>query len=298
MGGAPEARPRIVDGRVGFQALGALYASSVRRLSAEPGLRASLTRIAVGGIVVSVVGGAVIAHGASPPDTGWALIAGAIWWFLTTAVLVGGTDLLVTPEHRRINGYGVPNALTALRAYTCLPLILCAALPLGGDTGLYLWCAIGMPAGLLDFVDGYIARRVGPITELGKALDPLGDAVFFGMAAVGNVLVGIIPIWLGAIMLLRYSGPLLATPVVFLLRRRPELVHTEWGRRNTLATGLVLFVGMIIRLTGHGTTPTAIVLGIPLLVTTTLLHFATLWRRVMEAPTVRPRRRDLRGDGA
>src|SRR4029077_13911903 len=181
--------------------------------------------------------------------------------------------------------------LTALRAWSCLPLFLCATVSLPDDTGLILWCSIGGPVGLLDMVDGYIARRVGPITELGRALDPAGDALFFAMAAVGCQRLGIVPGWLTGLLLFRYLGPLLGTPIVFLARRRPELSFTEWGRRNTLYTGVVLFTLMWVRIAHGPVDAVALALGIPLLATTTLLHFVALARRAWEAPVVREPRR-------
>jgi hypothetical protein len=92
-------------------------------------------------------------------------------------------------------------------------------------------------------------------------------------------------------LLVRYLGPLLGTPFVFLARRRPELSFTEWGRRNTLLTGVVLFTLMWVRIF-HGPVDTvALIIGIPLLATTTVLHFVALARRAWEAPVVREPRR-------
>lgn len=216
------------------------------------------------------------------------------WWLLVTLILVGGISLLETPDGRRINYYGWPNGLSALRAWSCLPLLLCAGLPLEGNRSLVLYIVIGAPVGMLDFVDGWIARRFGPVTRLGQALDPAGDALFFSMAAIGSFLVGIIPPWLAALVLLRYLGPLLATPIVFLARRRPQLVYTDWGRRNTLLFGVVLFACMVTKISGGSVEVVSLVLGIPLLATTTALHFAMLARRAYDAPIVRPTRRERR----
>ena len=220
------------------------------------------------------------------------------WWLLVTAILVGGVSLLETPDGRRVNYYGWPNGLSAMRAWSCLPLLLCAGLPLGGQRSLVLYIVIGGPVGMLDFVDGWIARRFGPVTRLGQALDPAGDALFVSMAALGSVLVGIIPVWLAVLMLLRYLGPLLATPIVFLARRRPQLVYTDWGRRNTLLFGVVLFACMVVRVSGGPVDVVALALGIPLLATTTALHFVMLGRRAFDAPVVRPPRRERRSAGA
>jgi cardiolipin synthase len=213
------------------------------------------------------------------------LALGALgWWAAASLFLVGGAPLLRTPDGTRVDGYGIPNGLSAIRAWLCFPLIVCATLSLPGSLGLYLWCSVGGSTGMLDFVDGYIARRFGPVTALGKAIDPATDSVFFAMAAVGNWLLGIAPGWLAAGILVRYLGPLLATPFVFLAGKRPELVHTEWGRLNTAGIGLVLFILMLVRLWGGPVNTVALIVALPLLLPTLVLHSLALVRRTADAP--------------
>jgi phosphatidylglycerophosphate synthase len=215
------------------------------------------------------------------------LVAGALAvWALVSVVLAAGAPLLRTPDGTRIDRYGVPNGLSAIRAWLCFPLILCATLSLPGSIGLYLWCSVGGSTGMLDFVDGYIARRFGPVTALGKAIDPAMDSVFFAMAAVGSWLLGIAPGWLAAGILIRYIFPLLATPFIFLAGKRPELVHTVWGRRNTAGIGLVFFILMIVRLSGGPVNTVALILAPPLLLPTLALHTLALVRRTVDAPSV------------
>jgi cardiolipin synthase (CMP-forming) len=205
-------------------------------------------------------------------------------WAVVSLFLVFGAPLLLTPDGVRVDRYGVPNGLTAIRAWVCFPLVVCAAVSLPGSLGLYLWCSVGGSTGMLDFVDGYVARRVGPVTALGKAMDPAMDAVFFGMGGVGSWLLGISPGWLAAGILVRYMGPFVATPFVFLAGKRPELVHTVWGRRNTAAIGLVLFVLMIVRLSGGPVNTVALVIAPLLLVPTFVLHSVALVHRTVDAP--------------
>jgi phosphatidylglycerophosphate synthase len=217
---------------------------------------------------------------------GWAAAAllALVWWLLISAVMAAGAALLVDPAGRAVNRYGLPNGLTALRAWLCLPLLLVTTWSLPGRLGLILWVFVGGSVGMLDAADGWAARRFGPLTQLGKAMDPAMDALYFSVAAVGNIVLGIITWWLAVLILVRYLGPLLLTPVVFLLRRRPELVRTDWGRRNTILTGVVLLVCMLVDVGGGPVTLVNAVVGLPLLVPTTVLHFASLVRRVAEAP--------------
>jgi cardiolipin synthase len=205
-------------------------------------------------------------------------------WAAVSVFLVFGAPLLLTPDGERVDRYGIPNGLTAIRAWLCYPLVVCAAVSLPGSLGLYLWCSVGGSTGMLDFVDGYVARRFGPVTALGKAMDPAMDAVFFGMGGVGSWLLGISPGWLAAGILVRYMGPFVATPFVFLAGKRPELVHTVWGRRNTAAIGLVLFVLMIVRLSGGPVNTVALVIAPLLLLPTFVPHVVALVSRTVDAP--------------
>ncbi len=253
-------------------------------LGASPRLRRSLFFWLSAGLVLSegfTIPLAVLHGQGSIVPLG---LAAAGSWAVASLFLVGGAPLLRTPDGARIDRYGIPNGLSAVRAWLCFPLMLCAALTLPGSLGLYLWCAVGGSAAMLDFVDGYIARRFGPITSLGKALDPAMDVLFFAMSAVGGWLLGITPGWLSAGILIRYLGPFLATPFIFLAGKRPELVSTTWGRRNTAGIGLVFFILMIVRLSGGPVNTVALIIAPPLLLPSLVLHSIALARRTVEAP--------------
>jgi phosphatidylglycerophosphate synthase len=273
--------------RSGLGALVALYGEAIDLLRVSPALRRSLARWLTAGLVFTEAYAIGVAQLVSVRAAVLAAIGAALWWLFIAVVLVGGATLLRTfPDGRRIDYYGWPNGLTALRAWSTLPLLLTAALPLHGDLGFALWCSTGGPLAMLDAVDGVIARRVGPLTELGRALDPAGDALFFALAGVGGALVGVLPWWLCGLIVLRYVGPLLATPIVFLSHRRPELGHTPWGRRNTIAVGWVFFTLMWVRLFHGPVDVVAVILGVPFVGGTLVLYVADLIRRTREARVV------------
>lgn len=87
----------------------------------------------------------------------------------------------------------LPNALCVLRMLLVVPV---AWLLIQGEYQPTLWL-FGFAAAT-DGLDGFLAKRFGWISELGKILDPLADkillvGVFTTLAALGKV-----PLWLAA----------------------------------------------------------------------------------------------------
>ncbi len=76
----------------------------------------------------------------------------------------------------------IPNALTYLR----LGLIPVFVLLMIDPSPRMLHCAIAVfiLAAVTDYVDGYLARRLGAVSDLGKLLDPLADKILVMAALV------------------------------------------------------------------------------------------------------------------
>ncbi len=223
------------------------------------------------------------------------LVCGAAWWAATTACLFAGISLLLRyPDQSPIDRFGVPNGITAVRAYLSLPVVLYAALPpLGLARTLFL--VIAAPIAALDMADGFIARRAGPLTVLGRAIDPIMDTVFFSLCAVACLLVGFIPLWLAVLVLARYGLPGVGFLLLYpWLRRRPALVATRFGKINTLASAVTIGVSSLLVLAGGPAGQTDIALG-AVLAATALGHFVALWRRTFPAKLPE---RDLGGGAA
>ncbi len=57
--------------------------------------------------------------------------------------------------------------------------------------------------GATDWLDGYFARRLGQVSELGKVLDPVADRLVFFVGVTTAMVYSGIPLWFGAAILLR-----------------------------------------------------------------------------------------------
>ncbi|MGH7609285.1 MAG: CDP-alcohol phosphatidyltransferase family protein [Candidatus Dormibacteria bacterium] len=223
--------------------------------------------------------GAGISAGILGRQIGIALLWTLVWWLATSSVLFATTPLLRTfPGGVALEGLGLPNGLTAVRAYLALPVLLFAVLPPLG-LGRALFLAVAAPIAALDAADGFIARRVGPVTVLGRALDPVMDTVFFSICAAAAWLVGLLPAWLAAIMLVRYGLPALGFAILYpWLRRRPELVATGFGKVSTLAGALAIGIGGALVLAGGPAGDFDLAMAV-ILAAGVSLHFGALYRR-------------------
>lgn len=98
----------------------------------------------------------------------------------------------------------LPNKLTVLRICV-IPIFLVALLGnfFEPDTGRYIALGIFVCASLTDFLDGYIARSRGLVTNFGKLMDPLADKILVASALIALVELGSLPSWLAVTVITR-----------------------------------------------------------------------------------------------
>jgi cardiolipin synthase len=57
--------------------------------------------------------------------------------------------------------------------------------------------------GWTDWIDGYLARRLNQVSELGKVLDPVADRLMIASAVIGGLIVGVLPVVVGVLLIAR-----------------------------------------------------------------------------------------------
>lgn len=135
-----------------------------------------------------------------------------------------GADRLVT----------IPNLVTLARL-ACLPLFL--YLLFGrNDRANAAWLLGGL--GATDWVDGFLARRLGQVSEFGKKFDPTVDRLLF-IVGIGAILAdGVPPTWFLVLVLVRevLVGVTMAIATVVF-----GMVRFDVSRLGKLATLLLMF---------------------------------------------------------
>jgi cardiolipin synthase len=67
-----------------------------------------------------------------------------------------------------------------------------------------------------DWVDGWVARRTGQVSELGKVLDPTADRLAIAAGLIALVVRGAFPLWAALLILVRDAGVLFGGAVLLL----------------------------------------------------------------------------------
>lgn len=115
----------------------------------------------------------------------------------------------------------IPNILTAIRLLAIPVMVHFILDPARSATALFLMLVIWMT----DVLDGFIARRLDQITNVGKVLDPLTDKLFQAATAIALWVSGRLPLWVPLLLLI---NQLLMVGGGIFLWREGTVVHSNW----------------------------------------------------------------------
>ncbi len=133
----------------------------------------------------------------------------------------------------------IPNLISILRIFFSIPVVW-TLLEQRFDVALLLFAV----AGVSDALDGFIAKRYGWQSRLGGLLDPLADKVLLISSFISLALLGLIPVSLMVLVILRdliiVTGALIYNFRVRELEAKPSLI----SKFNTLAQ-IVLVLALV-----------------------------------------------------
>ncbi|QEM68254.1 CDP-diacylglycerol--glycerol-3-phosphate 3-phosphatidyltransferase [Geobacter sp. FeAm09] len=93
----------------------------------------------------------------------------------------------------------IPNMLTMLRI-AAIPLMAFLLLSPAQSAGFWA-AAVFALASITDWLDGYLARRMGIVTVFGKFLDPIADKLIVMAALIMILPFGRVPAWMVLVVL-------------------------------------------------------------------------------------------------
>jgi cardiolipin synthase (CMP-forming) len=122
----------------------------------------------------------------------------------------------------------VPNLITLVRLL-CIPWFLWL-LFVEEDR---LWAAALLAVlGSTDWVDGYVARHTGQVSNFGKVFDPTVDRLLLIVGVLSIIVDGSVPLWLGIVVVAREV--ILSAFVVVIMALGAERMDVTWfGKAGT-----------------------------------------------------------------
>ena len=141
----------------------------------------------------------------------------------------------------------VPNVVTTARL-CCIPVFLWLLL---GLENRYAAAVLLGVLGMTDWVDGYIARHTGQVSELGKVLDPVADRLLFIVCVGGIIVDGSAPIVFSVLVVVRevlVGGSL----VILTLLGMKRFDVSWWGKAGTFGL-MFAFPLFLLGSAGDGT---------------------------------------------
>lgn len=133
----------------------------------------------------------------------------------------------------------IPNLLSLFRLLL-IPAILFALI----RGWKYPALALIVLSAVTDWVDGWVARRFGQITDLGKILDPLGDKLSIGVLGVYLAWAGKLPWWV-VLIIVGKDLVIIISGLSLWGAHRPLPVSDIWGKAAALAAGALVVVAVM-----------------------------------------------------
>jgi cardiolipin synthase (CMP-forming) len=124
----------------------------------------------------------------------------------------------------------VPNLLSSLRI-VLIPVFV--FLIVHRETSRAGLVVLGLVSAT-DWVDGYLARRTGQVSDLGKILDPVADRLAIAAGLIALVVRGVFPWWAALPILLR-DAAILAVGAIALTRNKIRIDVRFVGKAATFS---------------------------------------------------------------
>lgn len=137
--------------------------------------------------------------------------------------------MTVQPEQVSTQVLTVPNVISAARI-SLIPVFAWLFLTGDHDTAAMVILII---IGSTDWVDGFVARRTGQVSVLGKILDPIADRAAIVVVLLTFMFRGTVPLWIAGAILVRDAIVSIAFPILE-ARGYPRIPVNKVGKLATL----------------------------------------------------------------
>jgi cardiolipin synthase len=179
----------------------------------------------------------------------------------------------------------LPNAISLMRIAMIAPILMYIV-----DAKYGIALALFFIAGFSDGVDGFLAKRFDWHTRIGALLDPIADKLLVGGTFIALVAVGLIPVWLAVLVIVR-DVVIVGGATIYNFLIKP--VEGEPTRISKLNTALqLLFVVFVLSRAGFDWPDeiaiTTIGAGVVITIVISGIDYVWSWARRARAQTDLP----------
>lgn len=143
----------------------------------------------------------------------------------------------------------LPTILTLIRIVLVVPVMICIFMDNLPAEIITLVCFI--VASVTDFVDGRLARKRKEVTNLGKFLDPLADKMLVNLTFLALVVLGLVPVWMFAVILVRDF--MVDGLRMMAATKRVTIAASKFGKLKTLVQMITISLILINVITENST---------------------------------------------
>ena len=144
---------------------------------------------------------------------------------------------MTTPRTDEVPLWNIANILTMVRC-AMVPLLVVLAVLYPDTVPGRLWVAgVFVLAMITDFLDGYLARSRGLITDFGKIMDPIADKAMTGAALIMLSVWDYVPWWMTVLILVREFG---ITLMRFTILKYGALPANMAGKAKTMVQTIAI----------------------------------------------------------
>mgnify|MGYP000865113306 FL=1 len=131
------------------------------------------------------------------------------------------------------------NILSFMRIILMIPVIICFE-----NRIFTLGIILSVLVIATDFFDGYFARKLKQVSDMGKFLDPLADKIALGVMVVYLALKNLTPLWFVIILLTR--DVLVFIFGIIISRKQKTVVQSNiWGKLCTTVLSLYFLLCIV-----------------------------------------------------
>jgi phosphatidylglycerophosphate synthase len=166
--------------------------------------------------------------------------------FLTVMLLLFKNDFVIEPSGQKLERVNLANKITLFRV-TTLPTLLVLIMAAKEYRIRIPLLALVILVFLSDFADGYVSRRAGQVTRVGRMMDSASDYSLLVVLTVVFYYFKLVPLWFFLLVIGRLFLQTALMGILIAVKRHIE-PKTTWMGKVVVASIMVLYTVEVVRI--------------------------------------------------